>query len=205
MIVPGATTSPRLFVLDLSMPPTHEDVDSLDRPERDRAERLFRDVDQDRFIVRHALLRTLLAADLDCDPADIVFATGACGQPRVAEPATDIEFSLSSSHRIGLLALGTGPLGVDVEHIRPDLVSAGAAEQFLTAEELTHWSTLRPAEQVDAFFVAWTRKEAAAKACGLGLGGYSPRERAVAFATVPGLATFIPEPGYLAALAVTDR
>lgn len=203
--MPDGTGAPRLFALDLSMPPTHEDVDVLDRPERDRAERLYRDVDQDRFIVRHALLRTLLATELGCEPADIVFTTGPCGQPRVTEPVTELEFSLSSSHRVGLLALGTGPLGVDVEHIRPDLVSAGAAEQFLTPDELAHWAALEPVEQVDAFFVAWTRKEAAGKACGLGLGGFSPRERPVAFATVPGLATFIPEPGYLAALALPGR
>lgn len=191
----------RVFLLDLSGPPSDDDALLLDDAEIARARRYLRDVDLDRFVLRRALTRLLLAADLGCRPGEIVFELGPCGRPRVLRPLTDRAFSLSSSERLGLLAVGTDPLGVDVEHVRTDRVSAGAAAHFLTAREMARWDATTGDERVQAFFVAWTRKEAVAKAHGLGLGGMAPRRRELAFTDVPGLTTFTPVAGYVAALA----
>lgn len=195
-------TRPAVFALDLSGPPVDGDLDLLDDVEAARARRLFHESDRDRLIVRRALTRRLLADALACDAGRIAFTTGPCGRPHVASPATDVEFSLSSSAGLGLLAIGRGPLGIDVEQIRPHPASAGAAAHFLTDAELVHWTALPTAERVVAFFSSWTRKEAVAKSCGLGLGGLPPREHDLGFAEIDGLTTFVPAPGFVAAIAV---
>lgn len=191
-----------MLALDLCGPPVPGDLDLLDDVEAARARRLVLEADRDRFIVRRALTRRLLADALECDAGQIAFTTGPCGRPRVAAPATDVEFSVSSSTGLGLLAVGRGPLGIDVERIRAHPASVEAAAHFLTDAELAHWTALPTAERVVAFFSSWTRKEAVAKACGLGLGGMPPREHDLGFADVDGLTTFVPSPGFVAAIAV---
>jgi 4'-phosphopantetheinyl transferase len=197
----AGNTGTAVFLLDLAGSPTDGDAILLGEDEVARARRFLRDVDLDRFVLRRALTRLLLAAELGCAAAEIAFEVEPCGRPRIARPATDLAFSLASSERLGLLALGTDPLGVDIERVRKELASPTAAEQFLTEDELARWHGLDDVDRIQAFFTCWTRKEAAAKAFGLGLGGLAPRTQELGFAVVPGLSTFEPAPGYVAALA----
>ncbi|HEY1262847.1 MAG TPA: 4'-phosphopantetheinyl transferase superfamily protein, partial [Terriglobales bacterium] len=60
-------------------------------------------------------------------------------------------------------------LGVDVEEIRTDFASAEVAERFFSISERTCLQELSAAEQHEAFFRCWTRKEAYIKATGDGL------------------------------------
>jgi 4'-phosphopantetheinyl transferase len=199
---PGSGDEARLHLLDLSIPPTRGDEQVLDTTERSRARSFLRAADRDRFIRRRAEVRRQLATELRCPPEDIAFEIGRCGRPRVVRPRTGLEFSVASSGVLGILAIGAGPLGVDLERRRPELVCEPAAEVFLTADELAHWVALGPNERVDAFYVAWTRKEAVAKACGLGMGGRDPRTSGVAFAEVAGLTTVRPARDYVGAIAL---
>lgn len=199
---PGPGDEACLHLLDLSIAPTSEDEAVLDTAERRRARAFLRAGDRDRFIRRRAEVRRHLANEVRCAPEDVAFELGPCGRPRVVRPRTGLDFSVASSGALGLLAIGAGPLGVDLERRRPELVGESAAGVFLTPEELAHWLELGLHERVDAFYVAWTRKEAVAKTCGLGMGGLDPRASGVAFVDVPGLTTLRPAPEYLGALAV---
>ena len=77
---------------------------------------------------------------------------------------------MSHSHGLALYAVTyERDIGIDVEHIRPDLAGLKIAERFFSPREA---STLRevPANlRQQAFFNCWTRKEAYLKAIGEGI------------------------------------
>lgn len=93
------------------------------------------------------------------------------GRPRLAGAA--LGWHVSVSHGRGLAAVALtrlGPVGLDVEVVRPVPAVPLARRWFGPAE--TAWVAARPeAEQRDAFFWLWTRKEAVGKALGTGLRG----------------------------------
>jgi 4'-phosphopantetheinyl transferase len=60
-------------------------------------------------------------------------------------------------------------VGIDVERRREEFDVERVARRTLSATELAAWRALPRAEQPDAFYSAWTRKEAYAKGRGEGL------------------------------------
>lgn len=94
--------------------------------------------------------------------------------------APDFHFSLSHSGDTALCAASTLPVGCDVE--LPRAYDARIAERFFHPDERA-WLLRQPeAQQADAFFYLWTRKESFMKA--LGLGFSLPMD---AFSVVPAL------------------
>ena len=83
---------------------------------------------------------------------------------------TGWHFNVSHSHGFALLAIAqSGPVGVDVESVRPIDID-GMAAGVLSAWERALLFALPVSERPAAFFQAWTRKEAFVKACGAGIG-----------------------------------
>src|SRR5262249_19723014 len=95
-----------------------------------------------RFVVRRALLRMLLAAELDTRPELIELSRTRLGKPVLAPPwdASGVCFSQASCLDTALYAIGRVAMGVDVAARRPGV------------DTLT-----------------WVRREALAKATGVGL------------------------------------
>ncbi len=143
----------------------------LDDEERSRATRFVRPPDRRRFVLAHAALRLFLARCLDVHPTAVRYENGAHGKPRLAPDLPALEFNLSHSGELGLVAVARGrSVGVDVEQVRdvPDIPSI-ADTHFSTSERQALRSS-PPAERRNAFFRCWTRKEAVVKAIGEGLG-----------------------------------
>ena len=159
-----------------------------------------------------ATLLRLAVADTIGVPADQVAVDrrcSDCGQPhgRPMLPGTGMHASIShSAGRVAVALTGAGPIGIDVESIRGpsphELVDhiLGAGEEAATPR---------------AFFVYWTRKEAAVKATGDGLRvpltevlvtGPDEPPRLRRYCEHPGLSMALfdldPGDGYVAALAV---
>jgi 4'-phosphopantetheinyl transferase len=142
----------------------------LDDEERARSMRFFRPSDRRRFVLAHAALRLLLARCLEIPPKAVRYETGVHGKPRLGPGLPPLEFNMSHSGRLAMLAVTQdGSVGVDVEYVRdvPDALSI-ADMHFSTAEQEVLRS-LPQAELRDAFFRCWTRKEAVIKAFGEGL------------------------------------
>jgi len=143
---------------------------SLDERERARADAFRFEADRVRYVAAHGALRRLLATCLDLEPEALRFVQGAAGKPGLdGDSATRLEFNLSHSGDRGLIAICRGgPVGVDLEQIRPGFDYAGIADRYFSSEENAR---LRRAGlcTVREFFRLWTRKEAQWKACGLGL------------------------------------
>lgn len=141
----------------------------LDPAEHERARRLRREEDRDRFTATRGLLRELLGAELNRAPAEVVLATSDTGKPKVAA-ATDLRFNASHSGGRCAFALARGrEVGIDVERDRARTDIESLAPRVLSAPELAAWRSLGPGARRDAFFRAWVRKEAYAKGLGLGL------------------------------------
>jgi len=148
----------------------------LDADERSRASRFLLDAECARFVVAHAIVRWILAGYLAVRPADVQFHRHCpvCGQPHgkpavVDASAVPITFSLShSGDRVAVAAAAGVDVGIDVEE--PD---AGrdlcALLPLLAAGERCRIMSLPPSERPEATRTTWVRKEAYAKARGLGL------------------------------------
>ncbi|MER5890174.1 4'-phosphopantetheinyl transferase superfamily protein [Streptomyces sp. NPDC001941] len=144
----------------------------LDARERERYENFLRPEPQRLYLTAHALVRHVVAAQLDADPRDLAFvpyckhcSDHAHGKP--ALPGTPLEFSLSHSGDRVLVAVTLGvPVGVDVEQTAtfPDLPLMALSEP-----ERKVLDALDEQARRRAFSTYWSRKEAVLKATGDGL------------------------------------
>ena len=144
----------------------------LSADEEDRHARFHFESDRQDFIFARGMLRTLLAAYLEVDPREVRFGYSEHGKPALAGPGegTDLQFNLS--HTRGAVLLGIcrrRTIGVDIERVREDFSSQEIATRFFSAAEQRALMSLPAAEQRQAFFRCWTRKEAFLKARAHGL------------------------------------
>ena len=141
--------------------------------ERERLGR-FKDISSRlRYLTGRVALRRLLATYLGEDPSGIPIVLGPSGKPSLGDVgSSELTFNLSHSGEWVLLAFGSGaPVGVDVESVAGFPRLEEVAARVLTADELAELQALPEGARIEAFFRAWTRKEALLKALGTGLGG----------------------------------
>ena len=144
----------------------------LDPDEQQRAARLRPANHRARWVMSHAIQRTVLATHLGCDTDRVRYQRSPTGRPSLlplGAPDALPDFNVSHSGDVLLLGIATcGRIGVDVESWMP--------EEGRDREPL--WETLSTREtrwvggQSDpfsAFVRLWTRKEAIVKAIGAGL------------------------------------
>jgi len=141
---------------------------TLSAGERDRADRFRFEVDKNRFIVAHGVLRKILGRYLHRSPAELTFSVNQYGKPALVD--STFEFNLSHSGDFALIAVTQGRrIGVDVERIRQGISSHVIAQQYFSKSEVAELQSLSLEQRVNGFFTCWTRKEAYIKAQGLGL------------------------------------
>lgn len=122
-----------------------------------------------RSIIARANLRIILAKYLNLEPAELSFTYAEHGKPEIKN-TINLEFNLSHSHELALLAITEGmPIGIDLEYRRPERAGLEIAQRFFSTEEYETLKSLPAAQHCEAFFNAWTRKEAFIKAIGQGL------------------------------------
>lgn len=142
----------------------------LSDEERDRAARFVFDRDRHQFIVVRGWLRHLLGEYLDRPPRAIRFVVGPHGKPMLAEGDDDLNFNVSHSGDVGVLAFCRGrEIGIDVERADPRVEIDDLAESSFSTTERHSLRLLRGNARVDRFFQLWTAKEAFIKALGGGL------------------------------------
>jgi len=123
----------------------------LSPEERTRAGTLPLGPRKRRYVARQAALRSILAARVGTSPNRLPLVRSLRGKPAL-DGGHDVQFSVSDSGDLALVALAGRDVGVDVERIRgrPAAARAGALG-------------------IDRFFERWTRLEATGKARGNGL------------------------------------
>jgi 4'-phosphopantetheinyl transferase len=148
----------------------------LSPDETARADRFHFDRHRRRYAVGRGVLRRLLGGYLRRPPETLRFEYGEREKPRLAGPgaapglAPTLEFNLSNSEELALIAITTGvEVGVDLEALRPMEDALSISERFFSALERTALAACPPTERDAAFFRCWTRKEAYVKAVGDGI------------------------------------
>jgi 4'-phosphopantetheinyl transferase len=188
------------------------DLTLLSEEERERAARLARPQDRKWWLEAHCALRRVLGRQLSFHPRRLKFGATATGKPYVAEPAGNLQFSLSHSGANGLIATAVGrSVGVDIEVEQPMSDLREVALQFATPHEAKLLMSRSGSQLRAAFYGLWTRKEALLKAAGTGLlvdpreveAGIGPDRRHVSFEGRSWtLASLAVGPGLSAAVAV---
>ena len=129
---------------------------------------------REEFIAGRGLLRLLLGSATGEDPAGLMLATKLNGKPCLAASAM-VEFNVSHSDGMILIALSrASAVGVDVEFVSDEFGAAeeliGIARESFHADECTEIERTPPGRaRLMAFYRAWTRREAVAKADGRGI------------------------------------
>lgn len=144
----------------------------LSEDEAERAGRFRFGVDRARFTAARGQLRLILSGYLQAAPQDIRFAYNPHGKPHLAaqDHAAPLYFNLSHSQGLGLLGVARIPeIGVDLECLERAVEIEQISRRFFTPAEAAALAGLPAAQQREAFFQCWTRKEAYLKAKGSGL------------------------------------
>jgi 4'-phosphopantetheinyl transferase len=183
--------------------------------EEARLDRMASAPRRDRARAAWGARRIILARLLERDPRDIAIVRHSRAAPPVDEPDHSLHVSLSHSGDWMLFAVSRAHrVGVDIERIDPATDVVRLARRFFPSNEADALSSLPSSERHEAFFRAWTRKEAILKGVG---GGVPSRLRSVpsgitrAQDTVPmaGTVWTLCEPAvpelYAATLAVDGR
>jgi len=123
-----------------------------------------------RWIVARASLRRALSRYTGVRPEDIRFREGAHGKPALDGKITQLEFNLSHSSGVALIAVTrVAPVGVDVERIRNIADIDSIIRSQFSNRERAQILRISAADRLNAFYNCWTRKEAFIKAIGAGL------------------------------------
>ncbi len=145
---------------------------TLSPDEQQRADRFRFDRHRVRFIVRHGVLRAILAKYLDFPAGRLEFSVGQYGKPTLKQTGgfQVIHFNSSHSDNLALMAFAVDrPLGVDVERIRPLTDLQAMLKRCFSPEDQAEIQALPPQQQWLGFFNGFSRKEALLKALGIGL------------------------------------
>jgi len=144
----------------------------LSEDEKNRAARFRFDKPRKQFIAARGQLRILIAAYTKLLPEQIRFKYNSYGKPSLEMPANSARlfFNVSHSHQLALIAFSNQyELGVDIEWVPPDFNGLHLASRFFSQKEVKQLRQVPEALKNEAFFNAWTRKEAYIKARGKGL------------------------------------
>ncbi|MEM7497176.1 MAG: 4'-phosphopantetheinyl transferase superfamily protein [Pseudomonadota bacterium] len=147
----------------------------LDETERRTAERFVSSRDAHAYRCAHLLRRALLGTVGRASAAHWRFAREGLGRPFVANPPTGTAWVVNLSHTDGMVAAVVADgcqVGVDLEAVERRGLSGDLAKRVCTPRELAALDGLADdrAAWRRSFLGTWVRKEAVAKATGLGLG-----------------------------------
>jgi 4'-phosphopantetheinyl transferase len=180
------------------------DLALLDSEERVRASRFRFERHRSRYVAAHAQLRRLLGARLGIDPARVPLTTTAHGKPvldrsaaamaGLGAPDRTLCFNLSHSEAVGYLAIAPCDVGIDVELARPLADLQPLIDSYCSRAEIATLAAMPGGSRAAGFLRVWTRKEAALKAWGTGIGAVPLNELHVGIdsETVPAMPGPIP-------------
>ena len=142
---------------------------ALPQPDLDKADRFRSAEDRHRFEVSHGALRLLLSRYLGRPAGAISITEGPNGKPGLADEA-GLSFNMTHSKTTVVIAMAWDmALGVDIEPLQAAGDFDRIAGQFFSPSEAAELARMDQPRRGVAFLEAWTRKEAIAKALGVGV------------------------------------
>jgi 4'-phosphopantetheinyl transferase len=139
----------------------------LTADEGERATRYRNAGAREQFVRSRAALRRLLGASLKCGPCAVEIVPNADGKPMLR--GGGLQFNVSHTDGVVLIALADCPVGVDVERVRDMPGAAGLVERYFSDAERRQFADLPESVRTLGFFRGWTCKEAVLKGIGCGV------------------------------------
>src|SRR5262249_23042866 len=124
----------------------------LSHDELERAQRFRFDHLRQRYIFGRGVVRAILGLRTGCDPAAIRFHYAENGKPSIIGESG---WHFNVSHSKSLLACAVtaaGPIGVDVECVRPMKDALAIAERYFSLPERRRLQDIAPEHRKRAFF-----------------------------------------------------
>lgn len=140
----------------------------LSAEERGKAWRFRFERDRRAYLVTHSALRSILGLYLGLSATAIRIRANSHGKPMLFG-SRRVEFNLSHSGAITLIALSQQPVGIDLERIDTALDWQTLTNAYCHRWEQDYITQGDASTAVRRFYEIWTRKEAYLKAIGLGL------------------------------------
>ena len=186
--------------------PSEMDEALLVDEERRRSRRFVRATDRRRFTLAHVALRLFLARCLGIEPTRVLYENGDHGKPHLVPGLAPLEFNLSHSDELALIAATRDrSVGVDLERVRDVRDLLDIADTHFSLAEREALRSVPQADRRAAFFRCWTRKEAVVKASGEGLAReLDSFDVDLAPGSTSALKRFGGRPGYEAGLSLRD-
>ncbi len=144
----------------------------LSDAEKERSEQFNSFKHRKKFIASHGFLHAALGYYIDTSAEDIKFSYKDNGKPVLIDEQNpqQLQFNMSHSGNIAILAICRNQsVGIDIEFIQRKSDWHGISKRFFTPNEQQALFKLPEAQQKDAFYQIWTRKEAHMKVTGEGL------------------------------------
>jgi 4'-phosphopantetheinyl transferase len=150
----------------------------LSEDERSRSDRFKKEYLKRNFIAARGNLRIILAQWLNCEPREIYFQYGDRGKPYLQTSQTtrnsqEIYFNLAHSQNMAIYAVSRDrDVGIDLEFMNPKCDFEGIAKRYFLPSEQQVIQYLGDRDRnlaIQAFYRAWTLKEAYGKATGAGI------------------------------------
>jgi 4'-phosphopantetheinyl transferase len=138
----------------------------LDKTELYRAERYHFEKDRNRFIICRALLKLILAKQMDTNVSDLKIGTEVNKKPYLISD-NQVKFNLSHTDDLAIIALSNKDVGIDLEYQKQDFDFKEVLTHVYSNEEIN--TILKSENQRYTFYKFWTRKEAIVKAIGTGI------------------------------------
>ena len=160
------------FDLDQIFPVASNSPTLLTSAEQERAKRLRDPLKQQRFWAARTGLRWILSRYRHAPPGDLRFDYSKTGKPSLARlEQQTLHFNLAHSRQQAVLGLtrNSGGIGIDLEHIDPQLDYAAIAARFFSPAQEHQLAAYPPQRQRRGFYRLWTQLEASLKHSGTGL------------------------------------
>lgn len=143
----------------------------LDAGERERATRFKFSEDRARFVLGRGLLRQGMRRFAPEVPATAEIGYSPLGRPTFPAELDAPNFSISHTRDLVALAFARdAQVGIDLEFMQPTVDLLELAERILSDDDFRAFQNFPHRERQQAFYRAWTRKEAYLKARGEGIG-----------------------------------
>lgn len=159
------------ILLNISETELPEMFSILNSEEQEHADRFLFEKHRRRYIVAHAKMRQIIAAQLKISASEVIFQTNENGKPYI--PGLPLHFNLSHSEEMAIVAItATAEVGVDIEYVKNDIDALEIAERFFHRDEFAQLKKAPPEKYLHYFYTCWTGKEAYLKAKGHGITNY---------------------------------
>lgn len=141
-------------------------IQFLTYKELNRAERFYKEIDTNRYIIYRSILKFLLSAYTKLDVKNINFDYDSNKKPYLASHPW-LHFNISHSEDFAIIALSRNKVGIDVEYMSEDFSFSDMLPDVFADNEISEIQNAL--NKKNAFYTSWTRKEAFVKALGKGI------------------------------------